>query len=62
MQVAIVNRTTRLLIVTLNSGISVHLGPGQTSPPVDYSETAGNDKLEKLRSNGALAIVNAKAA
>ena len=61
MQVAIVNRTTRLLIVALNSGTSLHLGPNQSSTPVDYSEIAGNEKLAKLRALGALTIANTQA-
>jgi hypothetical protein len=62
MQVAIVNRTTRLLIVALNSGIALHLGPNQTSTPVDSSEIAGNEKLAKLRGRGVLTIANTQPA
>jgi len=62
MQVALVNQTKSLLIVTLNGGTSLHMAPGQTSEAVDYREIAGNEKIEKLRKIGTLAIVNARAA
>lgn len=62
MQVALVNQTKSLLIVTLNGGMSLYMAPGQTSESVDYMEIAGNEKIEKLRKTGAVAIVNARAA
>jgi hypothetical protein len=62
MQVALVNQTKSLLIVTLNGGTSLYMAPGQTSESVDYMEIAGNEKIEKLRKTGAVAIVNARAA
>ena len=62
MQVALVNQTKSLLIVTLNSGTSLHMAPGQISEAVDYMEIAGNEKIEKLRKTGAIAIVDAHAA
>jgi hypothetical protein len=58
----IVNRTKHLLIVTLNSGISLHLAPGQTSEPIDARELAGNEKLEKLRRTGIVSIASTNAA
>ena len=61
MQVSLVNKTKSLLIVTLSGGTSLHLAPGQISKPVDYMEVAGNEKIEKLRKSGTLAIVNARA-
>jgi hypothetical protein len=58
----IVNQTKSLLIVILNSGISLHLGPGQTSGPIDASEIAGNEKFAKLRKSGIVSLVSPHAA
>lgn len=53
----IVNQTKNLLIVTLNSGISLHLAPGQVTEPIDVMETAGNEKFEKLLRTGFIAVL-----
>ena len=58
----IVNRTKALLILTLNSGVTLHLAPGQRSAPVDTREIADSDKIEKLLKNGTIAVVSATAA
>jgi hypothetical protein len=59
--VRIINKTKSLLIVTLNSGISLHLGPGQISEPFDEMEMAGNEKFEKLLKTGVLSLVQMSA-
>ena len=48
MSVQIINRTKRLAIVPLNSGESIHLAPGEKSPPIDEFELENNAKVEKL--------------
>jgi hypothetical protein len=58
----IVNRTKALLILTLNSGVTLHLAPGQRSAPVDAREIADSDKIDKLLKNGTIAVVSAAAA
>jgi len=50
----IANRAKQLLILELNSGKAVYLGPGQESAPVDDHETNGNAQFEKLRSRGLI--------
>lgn len=56
MPVKLTNQTKNLLVVTLNGGTSLHLAPGETSPPVDDIEVNGNDKIEKLRRRGQLTV------
>ena len=48
MSVQIINRTKRLTIIPLNSGESIHLAPGEKSPPIDDFELENNAKVEKL--------------
>ena len=55
----IVNRTKSLLVITLNSGVTLHLAPGQGSEPVDEMEVSGNEKVEKLRRSGVVSVVSA---
>ena len=57
----IVNQTKSLLIVTLNSGVTLHLAPGQSSEPVAEMEVSGNEKVEKLRRSGVVSVVNGSA-
>jgi hypothetical protein len=54
----ILNRTKALLILTLNSGVTLHLAPGQRSAPVDAREIADRDKIEKLLKNGMITFVS----
>jgi hypothetical protein len=56
--VRLVNLANRLLIVVLNGGQSLYLGPGQTSPPISPAEVNANSKIEKLQRGGLLSIVN----
>lgn len=55
----IVNQSRSLLIVTLNSGMTLHLAPRQSSEPIDPSEIDGNAKIEKLRRAGIVSLVRA---
>jgi hypothetical protein len=57
MGVTIRNLTGHLLICILNSGRTIHLGPAETSEPVDRSELSGNDKIDKLVRTRLVSIV-----
>jgi hypothetical protein len=54
--VTIRNNTRQLLIVTLNSGMTLHLPVGGVSVPVDDLEVNDNAKVAKLRSAGDLTV------
>lgn len=55
-EITLTNRSPYLMIVTLNSGKTLHLASGQTSGPIDDLEINGNAKVEKLASSCQLAI------
>ncbi len=61
MNVTLTNRTNQLMIVTLNTGRSVHLAPGITSGPLAYAEINGNRKIENLVHRGHLDMKPASA-
>lgn len=46
------NRARHLLVLPLNSGETLHLAPGETSPPVEEYELAENAKVERLMQDG----------
>jgi hypothetical protein len=48
------NRTRRLLTLTLNSGDTVHLAPGEKSRPLSEIETKNNTKIERLSREGCI--------
>ena len=50
------NNTRQLLIVTLNSGQTLHLAPGGASGPLDDMELNDNAKVAKLRGSGVLSL------
>jgi hypothetical protein len=57
----ITNRSGALLTVSLNTGESVHLAPGETSGPVPEYETRDNPWLEKLVARGQAVVASAPA-
>jgi hypothetical protein len=63
MGVIMKNKTRQLLTVTLNSGETVHLAPGEVSEPLSEIETANNVKIQRLLNEGMIetAIVSDKA-
>jgi hypothetical protein len=48
MSVKYINRSHGLSIIPLNSGDSIHLAPGETSPAIDEIEIKNNAKVQKL--------------
>ena len=63
MSLIIKNKTRQLLTVTLNSGETVHLAPGEVSRPLREIETANNAKIQRLSNEGMVetAIISDKA-
>jgi hypothetical protein len=49
------SRSNSLLIIRLNTGNTIHLAPGQEVPVSEY-EITGNEKINKLRRSGAVAV------
>jgi hypothetical protein len=62
MSVQIINRTKRLTIIPLNSGESIHLAPGEKSPPIEEFELENNAKVQKLLKADLIAHVGGAAA
>lgn len=50
------NRAGHLLVLPFNSGGTLHLAPGETSPPVEGFELENNAKVERLSKEGLIAI------
>jgi len=55
-EITLKNRSPYLMIVTLNTGRTLHLASGQTSEAIDDLEVNGNAKVEKLVNCGQLSI------
>jgi 23S rRNA pseudoU1915 N3-methylase RlmH len=55
-EITLKNRSPYLMIVTLNSGSTLHLASGQMSEAIDDLEVNGNAKVEKLVNSGQLSI------
>jgi hypothetical protein len=51
MPTRIKNKSKQLITVPLNSGSSLHLVPGELSPPIEDYEIADNHKISKLTSS-----------
>lgn len=60
MSVEIKNLTQRPVLMRLNSGASLHLSPGMTSPEIVDEEVTRNAKVEKLQSRHVIALVEVK--
>jgi hypothetical protein len=62
MSLRIKNKTKQLMTVTLNSGETLHLAPGEASQPLSEIETANNAKLQRLSKEGMIetAIISDK--
>jgi hypothetical protein len=63
MSLMIKNKTRQLMTVTLNSGETLHLAPGEVSQPLGEIETANNAKIQRLSNEGMIetAIISDKA-
>lgn len=48
MAAKITNRAGRLLLIQLNSGVTLYLAPGESSEPVDDYELEKNEHVRKL--------------
>jgi hypothetical protein len=59
-EITLTNRSPYLMIVTLNSGETLHLASGQSSGPMDDLEVNGNAKVEKLVNARQLSIQTAE--
>jgi hypothetical protein len=55
-EVILENRSPYLMLVTLNSGRTLHLAPDEASSAIDDGEVNGNAKVDKLASAGQLAV------
>ena len=51
-RLTIKNKTKHLLTITLNSGDTVHLAPGERSRSLSEIETKKNTKIERLLKEG----------
>jgi len=60
MSVKIRNLSKKLLIVPLNSGKTIQLGPGETSQPVEDREVNGNQKLSQFVQSSLIATIQAE--
>jgi len=62
MSLTIKNKTRQLLTVTLNSGETLHLAPGEASHLLSEIETANNAKIQRLSNEGMIetAIISDK--
>lgn len=60
MTVTIKNKARQLLVVTFNSGKTVHLAPQETSKPIEELEIKNNLKIEKLKKNSFIDVVYEK--
>jgi len=62
MSLTIKNKTRQLLTITLNSGATVHLAPGEVSHALSEIETENNTKIQRLSNEGMIetAIVSDK--
>jgi DMSO/TMAO reductase YedYZ molybdopterin-dependent catalytic subunit len=58
MPVTIKNLTATMVYVALNSGDTLRLSPGQTSGEIQDSEVTNNLKVDKLKRQRMIAIVN----
>jgi hypothetical protein len=56
MVMTLTNLDKTLLILALNSGKAIYLGPGESSDPVEGIEINDNRKVEKLVKNGLLMV------
>ena len=56
------NNTRQLLILTLNSGQTLHLSPGASSGLLEDLELNDNAKITKLRDSGVLSVAQPEAA
>lgn len=63
MSLIIKNKTRQLLTITLNSGETVHLAPGEVSQTFSEIETENNAKIQRLSNEGMIetAIISDKA-
>ena len=61
MALTLTNLASHLLILQLNNGNSVYLGPGETSTAIDELQISGNDKITKLLRNSLVATTQAEA-
>lgn len=52
----ITNRSRQLLVVTLNSGATVHLAPGEEAVGIDPVEVKNNASLHKMAQKGWIAL------
>jgi hypothetical protein len=62
MRIALINQTKQLLIITLNSGTTLHIPPGASSDQVEELEINGHAKIAKLLQSGAVSITRGEAA
>jgi hypothetical protein len=56
MKITLTNQTKQLLIITLNSGTTLHLPPNGSSTPVEEVEINDNAKIAKLLNAGTVRI------
>jgi hypothetical protein len=58
---AIQNLTQQVVMVRLNSGAEINIGPGKKLEPVLDSEIRNNAILDKLKARAVIAVVSPKA-
>ncbi len=56
MPINIINRTSRPVLVRLNSGDTLHLGPEATASGLKGVELTGNVRINRLKEKGIISI------
>jgi hypothetical protein len=59
MAYVIENKTRTTILLRLRSGVVFHLGPGETSPPLEEADVVGNDRVEGLGRRGLVTMAPA---
>ena len=54
------NTSHQLLVITLNSGKTVHIAPQDISESIEEIEKSGNPRLEKMKKNSLISIEEEK--
>jgi hypothetical protein len=56
------NKTGTTVLLRLRSGVTLHLGAGQTSPELEDADVLNNPRIEKLVARGSVTMVDVEEA
>lgn len=60
MATSLTNRSRQLLVVPLNSGVTVHLAPGEEAAGIDPIEVKNNTTIQKMAQKGWIVLTETK--